>query len=112
MVTIDKSDMHIAIEQCCIHKGYKQLLQIGDYYPSQSKSFNFGNDYLYLFFEQHPLPRSLEEANLEINGAEQSYRTKYEAAFADQLWLIGRAYAASPERYSYFPKKANQKKLG
>lgn len=30
--------------------------------------------------------------------------TEEEACFADQMWLIGRSYAASPERYSYTGK--------
>lgn len=57
-----------------------------------------GNDLLYFFCREYPIPP------LEKVGEVQEQLTRAEARFADQMWLIGRAYAASPERYSYSNK--------
>lgn len=57
-----------------------------------------GNDLLYFFCREYPIPP------LEKVGEVQEQLTPAEAHFADQMWLIGRAYAASPERYSYSNK--------
>lgn len=57
-----------------------------------------GNDLLYFFCQKYPIPP------LEKVGEVQEQLTSAEARFADQMWLIGRAYAASPERYSYSNK--------
>lgn len=61
---------------------------------AQNDYFN-GNDLLYYFCQKYPIPplENVEEAQEKL--------TLVEARFADQMWLIGRAYAASPERYSY-----------
>lgn len=57
-----------------------------------------GNDLLYFFCQKYPIPP------LEKVGETQEQLTSAEEHFADQMWLIGRAYAASPERYSYSNK--------
>lgn len=54
-----------------------------------------GNDLLYFYCQKYPIPA------LERDVADPEELTPEEAHFADQMWLIGRAYAASPERYSY-----------
>ena len=62
-----------------------------------------GNDLLYFFCQKYPIPP------LEKVGETQEQLTSAEEHFADQMWLIGRAYAASPERYSYSKKKKKGK---
>lgn len=71
------------------------------------KDFLNGNDLLYFFCKEYPIPTSeeVEEQRKKKEAAESL--TPAEAHFADQMWLIGRAYAASPERYSY--KKKGQR---
>lgn len=66
--------------------------RVGDY----PESYNFGNKLLYDLCREHPLSK------MTIRSSEQDDKlTKDEAAFADEMWLIGRAYAASPQRYVY-----------
>ena len=62
-----------------------------------------GNDLLYFFCQEYPIPP------LEKVGETQEQLTPAEEHFADQMWLIGRAYAASPERYSYSEKRKKGK---
>ena len=62
-----------------------------------------GNDLLYFFCQKYPIPP------LEKVGETQEQLTSAEEHFADQMWLIGRTYAASPERYSYSKKKKKGK---
>lgn len=60
------------------------------------ESYNFGNKLLYDLCREHPLSK------MTIRSSEQDDKlTEDEAAFADEMWLIGRAYAASPQRYVY-----------
>lgn len=59
-----------------------------------------GNDYLYEFCHAHPIP--------EVKNATGNL-TPEEACLADQMWLIGRSYAASPERYAYSKTKPKEK---
>ena len=60
------------------------------------ESYNFGNEQLYDLCRKHPLGKMV------ICPSEQDSKlTEDEAAFADEMWLIGRAYAASPQRYVY-----------
>ena len=60
------------------------------------ESCNFGNKLLYDLCREHPLSK------MTILSSEQDGKlTEDEAAFADEMWLIGRAYAASPQRYVY-----------
>ena len=68
----------------------------------QRQSVPDGNDMLYYFCEQSPLHQLPLRDNVGIIGP-----TPEEAAFADQMWLIGRAYAASPQRYKYTVKNAD-----
>ena len=60
-----------------------------------------GNDLLYFFCEEYPIPTSEEVEEQRKKNEDAALLTPAEAHFADQMWLIGRAYAASPERYSY-----------
>lgn len=65
-------------------------------YTDKKRSISIGNKILYNFCKQY----SLVNKPVSIN------------ALADEIWLIGRAYAASPERRSYgksFTKKAGFK---
>lgn len=78
---MDELDYDIVIDAKRFLKGY---------YPS-------GNDCLYEFCDMHPISTINTAAPLDP-------LTKEEACFADQMWLIGRSYAASPERYSYTGK--------
>lgn len=68
----------------------------------QRQSAPNGNDMLYYFCEQSPLHKLPPRDDVGIVGP-----TPEEAAFADQMWLIGRAYAASPQRYKYTVEKAD-----
>lgn len=111
----------------------EQLLQIGNYLPTTGQRFNFGNDHLYYFCEEHPLPKStiaLENTSNNIPSIDKdnpnnstnpnaNALTQEEAAFADKLWLIGRSYAARVELYNYQKgintekgKKPNDKWIG
>lgn len=59
----------------------------------QRKTYGLGNDILYTLCKKKPFCWEGDD--------------KYTAtdALAAQMWLIGRSYAASPERRSYYPKK-------
>lgn len=79
------------LEQCDMAK----LMRIGSYAPWCKSRYgrysDKGNDALYQLCEQYPLPARLESNDL----------AREESIFASKVWLIGRAYAASPERYAY-----------
>lgn len=73
----------------------EKLMHVGTSAPWNSSSCRFtdiGNDTLYHLCETFPLPASLDGIGDD--------RTE-ENLFASKMWLIGRAYAASPERYAY-----------
>lgn len=99
------NQMKIKVTEMEIGTEFKRLMEIGDYYPLKKKRFDFGNGYLYLFCQEHPLPETIIAPDLEDSdcASDSDILTEQEAAFADQLWLIGRSYAASPERYRYSP---------
>lgn len=78
------------LNQCDIAK----LMRVGDYAPWNKESSRYwdkGNDVLYQFCEKYPLPKTLDSTDIE----------REEHIFASKMWLIGRSYAASPERYAY-----------
>ena len=60
-----------------------------------------GNDLLYFFCENCRIPTLEEVESQRRINRDRELLTPAEAHFADQMWLIGRSYAASPERYSY-----------
>ena len=66
-----------------------------------------GNDLLYFFCEEYPIPTSEEVEEQRKKNEDAALLTPAEAHFADQMWLIGRAYAASPERYAYTLRNDN-----
>lgn len=68
-----------------------------------------GNDLLYFFCEEYPIPTAQEVEEQRKRSNDPELLTPAEARFADQMWLIGRAYAASPERYSYSKGKSKGK---
>lgn len=65
------------------------------------KQFISGNDYLYEFCQNYPFSDLIDSEVSDNNLIRQKDK---ELAFADQMWLIGRSYAASPQRYSYRTK--------
>lgn len=78
------------LNQCDIAK----LMRVGDYAPWNKESSRYwdkGNDVLYQFCEKYPLPKTLDSTDIK----------REEHIFASKMWLIGRSYAASPERYAY-----------
>ena len=60
-----------------------------------------GNDLLYYYCERSPLPCAEIVERQREGSLDREWLTPAESALANQMWLIGRAYAASPERYSY-----------
>ena len=75
-----------------------KLVRAGNFAPWNNPSYRYadvGNDALYHLCELHPLPSELP-TNDCVDEAE--------GILAGKMWLIGRSYAASPERYSYSKK--------
>lgn len=71
-----------------------------------------GNDYLYEFCRAHPIPKEIPDPQGNHSEKASDDLTPEEAYLADQMWLIGRSYAASPERYAYSRVKPTEKYLG
>ena len=72
-----------------------RLMHIGIFAPwsdPSCRNADVGNDTLYHLCETHPLPNHIPPGD-ELPNAER--------IFASKMWLIGRSYAASPERYAY-----------
>lgn len=87
--------------------GAARLMRVGHYFPSGTTLYDdAGNDVLYHFCETYPLPSGISNGN--ARGCEET--GKLESIFAAKLWLIGRSYAASPERYSYNKKSSRSTK--
>lgn len=78
----------------------KNVLNEIDEYLKRNSSWN-GNDLLYLFCKKNPFPNIEVIERQKKDLKDPKYLTSAESIFANQMWLIGRAYAASPERYSY-----------
>ena len=76
-----------------------RLMHVGNYSPWNNPSNRYadvGNDTLYHLCATHPLPDGIPSG--ETLAAAESI-------FASKMWLIGRAYAVSPERYAYRGKE-------
>lgn len=71
------------------------------FFTEHVSNYDIGNDLLYKLCRDYPLKPQLSQNHGEIDKL-----TEQEAALADQMWLIGRAYAASPQRYIYRGKAA------
>ena len=67
-----------------------------------------GNDYLYEFCRAYPLSGAISKSKESSCEETSDDLTPEEACLADQMWLIGRSYAASPERYTYSRVKPNE----
>lgn len=81
-----------------------KLVRAGNFAPWNNPSYRYadvGNDALYHLCELHPLPSELP-TNDCVDEAE--------GILAGKMWLIGRSYAASPERYSYSKKEEHKPK--
>ena len=81
-----------------------KLVRAGNFPPWNNPSYRYadvGNDALYHLCELHPLPSELP-TNDCVDEAE--------GILAGKMWLIGRSYAASPERYSYSKKEEHKPK--
>lgn len=87
----------------------KNMLNEIDEYLKRNNSWN-GNDLLYLFCKKNPFPNKEVIERQKRTLQDPKNLTSAESIFANQMWLIGRAYAASPERYSYTLRKDNQKR--
>lgn len=61
----------------------------------QQRSLSPGNDLLYHLCKSYPLVDAISNGTIEEDATDR------EEAFANQMWLVGRSYAASPQRYSY-----------
>lgn len=87
------------------YEGSKESIR--HFFETNVCDYDFGNDLLYSFCHSQRLrPQSSQQQNSnEKSDVKADRPTEQEAAFADQMWLIGRAYAASPQRYSYKNKK-------
>lgn len=86
----------------------KNVLNEIDEYLKRNNSWN-GNDLLYLFCKKNPFPNIEEIERQKKDLKDPKYLTSAESIFANQMWLIGRAYAASPERYSYTLREDKQR---
>ena len=80
------------------------MLRVGTHAPweqdSPQRYADTGNDVLYHYCEVYKFPNQIVESRLE----------KDIAIFASKMWLIGRSYAASPERYAYVGDRFNKPK--
>lgn len=79
-----------------------RLIRVGGFFPREGSPDgnlfeDVGNDVLYHFCKEYPLldGRSCDIAKADGRPKEQG------AILAAKMWLIGRSYAASPERYAY-----------
>lgn len=86
----------------------KNVLNEIDEYLKRNNSWN-GNGLLYLFCKKNPFPNIEVIERQKKNLKDPKYLTSAESIFANQMWLIGRAYAASPERYSYTLREDKQR---
>lgn len=79
-----------------------RLMRVGNFFPrDESPNGNLfedvGNDVLYHFCEEYPLPDGHPCDTTKADGKSK----EQEVILAAKMWLIGRSYAASPERYAY-----------
>lgn len=79
-----------------------RLMRVGAFFPRESSTEgnlveDVGNDVLYHFCEEYPLPN---ECLCDAAEADKELKEQ-KAILAAKMWLIGRSYAASPERYAY-----------
>ncbi|EOS52899.1 hypothetical protein [Adlercreutzia caecimuris] len=83
-----------------------RLMRVGDYFPSrESLHGDIGNDILYQLCESHPLPA----ACICNDGVSAEELREQEGILAGKMWVIGRSYAASPERYAYVKSGKSKK---
>lgn len=79
-----------------------RLMRVGDFFPREGGPDgnlfeDVGNDVLYHFCEKYPL-----SDGCPCDTAKTGWGLKEQKAIlAAKMWLIGRSYAASPERYAY-----------
>lgn len=96
------------------YEGSKESIR--HFFETSVCDYDFGNDLLYSFcYDQRLRPQSSQQQHAnEKSDVKADRPTEQEAAFADQMWLIGRGYAASPQRYSYKNKikKPSEDHLG
>lgn len=75
-----------------------RLMRVGDCFPSQENLHgDIGNDILYQLCESHPFPAPC----ICNDGVSVEELREQEGILAGKMWVIGRSYAASPERYAY-----------
>ncbi|WP_217969336.1 hypothetical protein [Adlercreutzia caecimuris] len=85
-----------------------RLMRVGDYFPSrESLHGDIGNDILYQLCESHPFPA----ACICNDGVSVEELREQEGILAGKMWVIGRSYAASPERYAYVKSGKSRKPL-
>lgn len=75
----------------------ERLILDGNASCLQRPGLSAGNALLYSFRRFFPLVEAMPS---DATSAELTVR---ETSFSEQMWLIGRAYAASPQRYRYVP---------